>query len=505
MLILTPDEIRKEENSANENGLPYEEMMENAGMGCAKHIYNNYPDSKSIVIICGKGKNGGDGFVIARGLFQAGKNVSVICAFNSPSDKLSQNNREKIEGEVEIYDGSTVTKSIISVINNADIIVDAVFGIGFKGVLPENIKKLFFCANSSEAVRIAVDIPSGLSFGNSDTGDCFRADETLSMLCYKKEHIYKPFSDMCGKTTVIPIGFSVQSKGIQAKTKTEIRDMLPCRPYDSNKGTFGKALIIAGSYKMPGAGIIAVKGCLSSGAGLTYFAFPDRIYSTVTAHLTECVFHPLSSDRNGGFSTDAFEEIKNSLDNFSAIAIGPGLGTDEGAQNLVKEIIKNYKGRLIIDADGINIISRNIDILKESQADILLTPHPGEMSRLTGKSIAEINSDRINTALTFAETCGASVLLKGANTVIATADGQVFINPTGSSALSRGGSGDLLTGIAVSFAAQGLCSSDAGIPASYIHGLAGETAEKKYTAFSATTAKITDCISEALSIILSGK
>lgn len=505
MLVMTPDEIRKAEDSANENGLSYEDMMESAGMGCAEHILTGYPDAENIVIICGKGKNGGDGFVIARYLKEAEKNVKVLLAFNSPSDELSEKNKRRIEGTVELLDASRLTKRTAAIINDADVIVDAVFGIGFKGVLPENVKELFAAAARCGAKIVAVDVPSGLSIHSENTEGCLRADETLSMLCFKHEHIYKPYSGYCGRISVIPIGFGViNGNALQSVSEKEIKDLLPCRPFNSHKGTFGKALIIAGSKKMPGAGIIAAKGCLSTGAGLTYFAFPEGLYSTVTAHLTECVFRPLPEE-NGGFSEYSLESIVSELDGISAAAIGPGIGTDKGAQALVAQLVRSFRGKLIIDADGINIISRNIDILKESEAQIILTPHPQEMSRLTGIPVNEINASREKTAAEFAQRYGVTVLLKGANTVIASPDGKTFINPTGSSALSRGGSGDLLTGITVSLAAQGLNPLDAAVCAAYIHGLSGEKAEERFTSYCATTQRITDCIPEALSQIIKGK
>lgn len=505
MLILSPDEIRNAENEANKNGLSFEDMMESAGMGCAEHIIKNYSDSKNIVILCGKGKNGGDGFVIARYLFESGKNVNVVCCFNSPSDELSEKNKKRIDGTVNIYDGSRVTKKIVSLLSEADIIVDAVFGIGFKGVLPENIREIFCISKNTDAVKIAVDIPSGLSCESVSTESCFRADETLSMLCFKKEHIYKPYSDICGRVTIIPIGFSYISDGIRAKTQKEINALLPCRPHNGNKGTFGKALIVAGCYNMPGAAVIAAKGSLTMGAGLTCLAFPDSIYNSVTSHLTECVFLPLPSEKSGELSETAAEAFSKKYNTFSAIAIGPGISVTDGAKTLLESIIKGYGGKLIIDADGINILSRNINILKENIPDVLLTPHPGEFSRLTGLSVSEINSDRIGHTVNFAKNHGVTVLLKGENTVIASPDGKVHINPTGSSALSRGGSGDLLTGIIVSLAAQGASIYDAAIMGAYIHGLAGETAEKKYTPYCATVDRIYESIPEALSQIIKGK
>ncbi len=504
MLILSPVEIRNAENTANENGLTFDDMMESAGMGSAEHILTSYPESKNIVILCGKGKNGGDGFVIARYLKEADKNVSVIKAFACPSDSLSEKNKALIDGTVNIYDGTHVTKSIINLISSADVIVDAVFGIGFKGELPENVRELFAVCAHSPAVKIAVDIPSGLTSEN-ECIDCFPADETLSMLCFKKEHIYKPFSDKCGKVTVIPIGFGVFGSGIESFSSKEIKSLLPERPYNANKGTFGKAMIIAGSYSMPGAAKIAVKGALSTGAGLTTLCFPDCIYPAVTSSLSENTFFPVKSSYKGCFDGGCTAEIIEKAASYDAVAIGPGLGVFPETEKLVTALIKCCKGKIIIDADGINIISRNIDILKESEAEILLTPHPGEMSRLTGNSIAEINADREKTASDFSKEYGVTVLLKGANTVIAAPDGRIVINPTGCSALSRGGSGDLLTGISASFAAQGLSLFDSAVLASYIHGLAGEIAEKKYTSYAATIERISDCIPEALSEIISGK
>lgn len=504
MHILTPDEIRTEENRAFENGLSYEQMMENAGKGCAEHILKNYPDKNNIVVICGKGKNGGDGFVIARYLSLAGKNVKVLRAFSALSDSLSEKNRQKITPPTQIIEAETPNEEIFDLIKNCDITVDAVFGIGFKGTLPENVKTLFAYANKSECVRIAIDIPSGLSYRNEDFENCFHADETLSMLCYKKEHIYSPYRFICGNVTVIPIGFSVTDGNLHAYGRDEIKNIIPKRRFDGHKGTFGKACIVAGSYKMPGAAVICTKGVLNTGAGLTVLNFPDSIYQSVTSHLSECVFRPLISDKNGELSVSAFDKANTDLENADAVAIGPGLGSGEGVKNFICKTVKTIKSKLIIDADGINNICDNINILKESQAEILLTPHPAEMARLTKKSVAEINGNRIKTAVEFAKEYNVTLLLKGANTVIASPDGKVFINPTGSSALSRGGAGDLLTGIALSLACQGANITDAAVAAAYIHGLAGETAEKKYTAYASSIERITECIPETLSNLFSG-
>ena len=350
MLILSPDEIRKAEADANKNGLSYDDMMESAGMGCAGHILKNYPSSQSIVILCGKGKNGGDGFVIARYLHENGRNVSVIKMFPCPSDELSEKNRELIDGIVNIYDGSHITKKMSELIADADIIVDAVFGIGFKGKLPDNIAEVFIHCKKSSAVKIAVDIPSGLTAENDCTDICFPADETLSMLCFKKEHAYSPFREKCGKVSVIPIGFGVFGDFPGAFSQNEIKELLPCRPFNSNKGTFGKALIIAGSYTMPGAAKIAVKGALSLGAGLVTLAFPDCIYPAVTSSLSENTFLPLPSSPGGCFSENAIKDILTAAEKYDAVAIGPGLGVFPETEKLIVALLKCFSGKIIIDA-----------------------------------------------------------------------------------------------------------------------------------------------------------
>lgn len=500
MLILSAEEIRKVESDAVLSGLSYKEMMENAGRGCADFIISRYHKDNSVVVLCGKGKNGGDGFVIARRLYNAGFPVHVISMFDSESDALSEEMRRLLP--------AGVTQSVFSdeseeYISRCDIIADAVFCIGFKGALPENIRTLFNKFRDFRAVKIAVDMPSGLS--RRAEALPYRADFTLSMLCFKPEHIYKPWKDCCGETHIIPIGFSVNAApGVFSLRSDEIKQLLPQRAYDSHKGAFGRTLIIAGSRNMPGAAVMAASGAVNTGAGIVSLAFPDCCYEAIAPQLRECLLMPQKSAADGGFSKSAAIHIADICDNYTSVAIGCGLGVSDGAAELVFSLIKNYTGKLIIDADGINIISRNINILKEAAGDIALTPHPGEMSRLTRLSINEINSKREQTAESFAGQYGVCLLLKGANTVIADKNGRLFINPTGSPALSRGGSGDLLTGIAASFAAQGMPLCEALSAAAFVHGAAGESAGAKFTEYAATIERVTAQLPGVLSHILRG-
>ena len=505
MIILTPEKIKAVEKRANDAGLSYMRMMEKAGRGCAEYILKEHRRAQNAVILCGKGKNGGDGFVIARHLTAACKNVTVIKLFDSPSDLLSESRRDLLTSDTVILVFPNDRARAAEAISKADIIVDAVFGIGFSGQLPTDVKEINRLCMRSEAIKTAIDLPSGVSV-NGVSEDCFKADETLSMLCLKKEHVYKPFSDYCGRVAIVPIGIDISfTKGIFTLTPSELRERLPVRPFDSNKGTFGKAAIIAGSKNMPGAAVIAAKGAVSSGAGLVCMMYPDVCREIICSAVPECIHEPLLTDENGMIDALEAETIAQKTENCVAVAFGCGLGTGSGGAVLLDTLLHSYRGALIIDADGINILAKHIDLLKNASCTVLLTPHPGEMSRLTGKTIGEINADRERTAAEFAQKHKVYVLLKGANTVIASPSEEVFINTSGSTALSRGGSGDLLTGIATALAAEGAAPFDALMLAAFLHGKAGEIAGKRFTPYAATVQHITDCLSEAFLQLYEGQ
>ncbi len=500
MLILSPQQIRQAENDANKKGLSFADMMENAGRGCAEYIIKNVPPCKTAVL-CGSGKNGGDGYVIARYLAKGGYCVTVHNLGNG-NDDLSAFMRAQLP--------DTVTQDPADGFADAKLIIDAVFGIGFHGQLPENIKNTIDIANECEAVRIAVDIPSGLCADYKDDDSYFHADETLTMLCYKPVHAYKPFSEKCGKITIIPIGFGVKEIDSSFKTQylstaQEIADILPKKPYNAHKGSNGNTLLVMGCRKMPGAAVMASKGALSSGAGLVSIAFPDAAYSTIAPQLPECLLVPLQSDMHGCFDAANKNYFATNCNSFRSIAFGCGVAQEKGAEEILLTLFENYKGKLVIDADGINILSRHIDVLDRTNAIILLTPHPGEMSRLTGKSIAEINATREETARDFSVKHNCTVLLKGANTVIATPDGITYINPTGNAGMARGGSGDLLTGIIAALLAQGLSVTDAARAGSYLHGASGDIAAQRFSVFSCTVERMTACLPEAFLRLLQHK
>ena len=507
MYILTPEEIRKQEANADASGLSYKQMMLNAGKGCAEKIIRLSGERKKVTVICGKGNNGGDGYVIASVLKLYKYDITVINAFGEPKGEFIEYIYSALKDKVRIIFLDSDPEEAAKAATGAEIVVDAVFGIGFKGKLPEKIIKLFELVNKKNALKYAVDIPSGLTMADEESmSTCFRADHTLSMLCLKKEHVYKPYSFCCGEISVIPIGFEPKSKtGLLSLLDTEIKINLPERPYDANKGSLGHALIIAGSYKMPGAAILATKGALSTGSGLVSLAFPDCCYPAVTSQLTENIMVPMRTAEDGSISQDGIAALLSNPKKYSAIAIGCGATPSPSVSDVLTAVIKSYPGTLIIDADGINLLAKNIDILKEAVGDIIITPHPGEMSKLNWSTVKEINSNRESTAEKFANEFKVTVLLKGPNTVVANPDGRMYINRTGCSALARGGSGDMLTGMIAAFAANGMPPFEAACTGAYIHGLAGEKAAEKYTSYCATIQNVINCIPDAFFQILNGK
>lgn len=505
MKLLSPAQVRAAEAAGNAAGITYEEMMETAGRGCAEILLERYAACGTFVILAGKGKNGGDGYVCARYLHDAGKAVTVIRLFEAPGDPLSELMRGRLQpaGEELVFFADPA--KCAERIRNAEVIVDAVFGIGFRGRFSADVKAAVNLACNSKAHRAAIDLPSGLGEASEEDAP-FCAELTISMFCLKKEQVFAPFRRYCGETVVVPIGIPGWTEaGPVALTRREAAALLPARPYNANKGTFGNTLIFGGCRTMPGAGILAAGGALRSGAGLVTVALPEENLPVAAAAVPECVFLPLKTDRNGFLTAEngaVFEENKRK---YTAVVLGNGMGQTGETRTLVTDVLKKSVCPVVLDADGINAAAAHIDELKEAAAPVLLTPHPGEMSRLTGLSIPEINAHREEIATEFAKRHGVFVLLKGDATVIASPDGRVYLNPTGSTALARGGSGDVLAGVAGALLSQGLAPFDALCLGAYVHGLAGEISEQMNTAYGAATAENLRCLPLAFKTIIESK
>lgn len=509
MKILTCEEMKKAENISFQNGLSYSRMMENAGDGCFKKIVEKFNDKEAkFVVLCGNGNNGGDGFVIARKLKSSGFSVKTVLCNGLPGTDLSKDVFSLLEKtHCEITDLSEKKEYAFETVENADILVDCVFGTGFRGNVEGDMAELFSFINKSGCFVFCVDVPSGINGDSKEVSEnAIKADETFALCAMKPCHVFYPARLNCGEISVIPIGIdkktveSCSNEPYYIKTFDEIKTMFPKRNPVSNKGDYGTVLSVCGSKRMPGAAVLSAKGVLRSGAGLLKAAFPDDAYPAIASKLTESVFLPLPGDKNGFLSRDSLCEILNELKWADVVLVGCGLGVTEDTCEIVGEIIKHSEVPIILDADGINIVSRNINILKVSRAPMILTPHPGEMSRLTGCSIGQIQNNRIQTAKEFARKFNVTLVLKGSNTIVCEGnEREAFVNVSGNAGMAKGGSGDLLSGIIAGFSAQGMTPMQSALCGVAVHSMAGDIASKQKSMMSALPSDVLECLPLVLS------
>lgn len=488
MFVLKAENMKKAEAACvAREGIDYLTLMKRAGQACAAEILQ-VTEFKHALILCGKGKNGGDGFVIARHLAAAGRQVTVLLVNGEPKaeDAVSCFNELDTEAvNILQYDGNPVNTIVAA--GNFDLIVDCIFGTGFKGLLEEKTAMLTATLKAMHIRAVAVDVPSGVDCDNATADpNGLHAELTLAIAAVKPAHIQYPTRELCGKTVIADIGITdedIEASGpdtVIYAGKEEVNMVLPRRPAFANKGTFGHVLNVCGSMRMQGAAVLAAKGALRMGAGLVSAAFPEKAYPAVASKLTESLLFPLPCDEKGFFADGAFEEIEARLSKATALLLGCGMGLTEYTKSLVYRLLDCTTVPTVIDADGINALALNIDKLKAVKAPVILTPHPGEMSRLTGLSIREILNNTADVAYEYANKYGVTVMLKTAETVVCSPDRPIYRNTTGNNILSKGGSGDLLAGMTVSLLAQGLPPFEAATAACYLHGLAADRSRQMF-------------------------
>lgn len=492
MRLLTCEEMKCVEQHTAKFGISYKIMMENAGIACARNIRNEIEKdgmlTKRIAVVCGKGNNGGDGFVIARKLCECGYSVTVILAMGYPtSQEATYMYKLVLDNGIPTlwYDADKV--KAIQTIQSADVVVDALFGFSFRGELDNEMKILLNEMNNTKAIRFAVDLPSGVHCDSGSCDEaCFKADYTIALSSLKPAHIIQPASACCGDIIIAGIGipeenYNVVKNGLYTYSKNEIKSIFPERVSDSHKGIFGHVLCICGSRNMPGAAVMAASAALRSGAGLVTLAFPECIYGTVSAKLTEALLVPLDANEEGTLSADCLKKLLSNLGKYDAVVIGCGLGVNEDTKAVVRAVIENAEVPVIADADALNIIAKDMSILANKKSDLILTPHIGEMQRLTRLDKEVILNGKARVARAFSEHYGVHVALKSANTVVAVpGDEKTYINNTGNTGLSKGGSGDVLAGLIGGFVVQGFARlSDALISAVFVHGYTGDAVSER--------------------------
>ncbi len=468
-----------------EIGVPGVVLMENAGRATAMEIDKFITSkSKSAFIFTGRGNNGGDGFVVARHLVNWGWNVRLFLF--AEIERLTGDAR--INGDICRnlgFEMELITPENLKQIDfsDADVLVDAILGTGIKGAVrglaAEGIKLM----NKSGVPIVAVDVPSGL---NTDSGNvvgaCVRAVMTCTMGLPKIGQLIPAGLNYVGDLRVLEIGFPRHlTENEEIKTEllkqSYITNMLPKRRIDVHKGSCGKVLIVAGSPGMTGAATMSCQSAYLSGAGYVTLAMPHSVSQILEVKLTEVVKKSLPQSDAGSLHPDALPQIVELAEKCDALAIGPGMSQHPQTQELIRSLIKNIENPMIIDADGLNALAKDISILSQKRSDqIVLTPHIGEMSRLSEISTAELAADRLEISKKMAKKWGVTIVLKGAGSIIAAPDGQVAINSTGNGGMATAGSGDVLTGIIATFLSQGLRARQAAQAGVYIHGYAGDRA-----------------------------
>lgn len=499
MKIYTSERMKRIEAAANEKGLSYLDMMERAGVACAEAIYKKFScDGKKIAVICGKGKNGGDGFVAARKLKELGcEMVSVILVGGIPSAEDSVTMFSRMPS-IPVFVGEQPEAK--SRIDGADIIVDAVFGFGFKGEPDEATAEIFRAINDSDAKVASIDLPSG---AECDTArvckDCIKADLTLAISCRKPAHVLTPAKHFCGRVAVVDIGLDNEAVAEEFFTFSDKpMSILPARKADAHKGDFGKVLSICGSMKYPGAAVLAATGAVKIGAGLVFAAFPEKAYPAIASKLTEPVMLPLPCCEDGFLARGALDKLLPEIEKADTVLIGCGLGQTLGTASVFEEALAAFKNNVVIDADGINLLSSNINIPEAIKGHTVITPHPGEMARLVGLTAEQVNSNRLALTKAVAREYGIVVVLKGANTVVS--DGErTYINRTGNPGMARGGCGDLLAGMTAGLLAQGFEPFEAAVAAVYLHGKTGDEAAKMLSVHGMTPSDMATILPELLS------
>ncbi len=505
-LAVTNEQMKRAEKNADESGTPYLQLMKNAGQACFNRIaqLTDGVKDKNVVVLSGRGNNGGDGIVITDLLLEAGANAVLIFVSDLPKTDCARLCYSIYETGLNVSLYAHQKENVKRVLENSEIVIDCVFGTGFHGELDESLSDLFsFINEQCSAMKISIDVPSGC---NSDTGEiaanAFRPDFTITLGAVKRGLYSHPCFEHCGVLMLADIGIPQSCyDGCEAVLTDElIREFIPERKAVSHKGTYGRLLNVAGSARYTGAALLSTDAALHMGVGLCTLATPQRVVNAIAAAVPETTYFPLDCGSDGFLSSEGTAELKRLVADggFSAVSIGCGLGNTPETADAAEFVIKNADCPVIVDADGLNAISSNINVLKESKKGVIVTPHPAEFARMTGKTVPEIQSDRITAAKGFAAEYGAVTVLKGVNTVIAAPTGETFINTTGNAGLAKGGSGDVLTGIIASLIAQGADLFYGTVLGVYLHGLTADRLGKTRPLYSILPRDLVAELSEKL-------
>lgn len=514
MKIVTAHTMQELDRRAiEEYGIPGRELMEAAGKGCADHILAAYGTraSKRVVILAGKGNNGGDGYVIARYLLEKNWQVLVIILAEREAihgDALT--NLVLLPDEILSFCPSEgeLTEKHADDIQAADVLVDALLGTGLRNDLQGIYLEAVELINGAPGKVVAVDIPTGIHGTTGRIlGQTVHANMTVSFGVAKLGQVLYPAAEHVGRLVIVDIGIPPvlleEAAGYDFLNEKLMAPLVKRRDRQAHKGVYGHSLIIAGSTGKTGAAALAANSAVRTGSGLVTLAIPESINAVLEVKTTEAMTLPLPDAGSGHLTTHAITTIEKFLPGKNALAIGPGIDRRPASVMVVQSLVETVSLPMVIDADGLNALAEDTSVLHRRRSqNIILTPHPGEMSRLLGSSIPDVAAIRISVAQEFARTFGVYVILKGARTIIAAPNGMAAINGSGNPGMASGGMGDVLTGILVSLLSQGYSTWNACRLGVFMHGLAGDLVAMEHGEIGMTASDLMERIPTALNRLL---
>jgi NAD(P)H-hydrate epimerase len=510
MRVLNSAQMREaDRRTIEEIGIPSLVLMENAGRQVVAAIESVHSDlaERQVAVLCGRGNNGGDGFVVARTLLQRGVDVAVFLIGRVADVRGDARINLEILGRlgltvVEIAD-SQAWELHFSEIGECNLLIDAIFGTGLNAPLSGLMETVVADVNGSGIPIVAIDLPSGLSAdSHQPIGDSIEAGMTVTLAAPKISLVLPPAETRAGDIVIADIGIpheviqALEGPRVDLLTRSAMRELITPRSPDSHKGDFGRVLVVAGSKGKTGAAHLAAVGALRAGAGLVTVATPACCLPVVATMGAEYMTEGID-ERGDGLDPEAVDRVLELARD--VIAIGPGLGQSAGTGEFVRSLVDRATTPLVVDADGLNaFVGRPERLAGREGRDVIITPHPGEMARLVGMTTDEVQASRLEIARNFATGHRAYVVLKGHRSLIATPDGKVFINPTGNAGMATGGTGDVLTGMVAAWLAQLLDAEAACKLAVYLHGMAGDLAEADEGEVSMTAGDVAGHLGDAI-------
>ncbi|HEX2927366.1 MAG TPA: NAD(P)H-hydrate dehydratase [Ruminiclostridium sp.] len=492
-------------------GIPGIVLMENAALRVVKHI-NMYLEDRhglptDVIVVAGKGNNAGDAFAAARHLSVEGKKIILFCLFEKQhftgDAKLNYDILERMGIPTKFLGVNSSLKELCADIERSEIVLDGIFGTGFRGEIEGTIKQAVEIINQNSRHTISIDIASGIESATGRTsGTCVKADKTVTFELPKIGQLVFPGAEYTGELAVESLGMPVQAvENVEESTtwvdKKLVKALIPSRKAEFNKGSCGKVAILSGSKGMAGSGCLTAKACLRTGSGLVYLAVPSNLINIYQSVVPEAVAVDLN-DSKDIISEQSLGAIEELFKKCNVAAIGPGLSSHKSIYYIIKRLSETTEIPTVLDADALNAVSQNIGLLGNFKSEVVITPHPGEMARLTGLDIQYIQNNRMEVAKKYAVLWGVTVVLKGARTIIADKNGRICINSTGNPGMATAGSGDSLTGIIASLIGQGARAAEAAVAGVFLHGLAGDIGARSKGEYGLTAMDIVENIPAAI-------